>query len=319
MVPSTLDILVAHKIHAICMPSHTSQFLQPLDVACFGPVKHCFRVDLREVQFLIGVDGVGKWELPAVFEHALSLGCSAKNIISGFRKCGIAHGYSETWMEKNKNKFAISDSLNMRRQEIAYLTDAKLVDMGGKASSELQKALEKEALPSPIKHIVTRLLEQVEPAIHVARSLAPVLRSPPKQHRKRKAGVALNTIGESHAAAKWVTEDKRREAIRNLSGHIANQREQQAAVRQEKENKRAENREAHLETQTRKEAVRRLLVHHDVLQEDEPLTKKAACEFYLTYKQDIDLIIGVAIPSQRRTMNNLIEKFFEFVARLMDM
>ena len=34
MVKSTLDYLVANRIHAVCMPAHTSQFLQPLNVAC---------------------------------------------------------------------------------------------------------------------------------------------------------------------------------------------------------------------------------------------------------------------------------------------
>ena len=318
MVPSTLDILVAHRVHAICMPSHTSQFLQPLDVACFAPVKHCFRVDLREVQFLIGVDGVGKWELPAIFEYALQQGCSINNIISGFRKWGISQGFSQTWMENNKQRFTISECLDFKKQD-TYLTDAKLVEIGEKASAEFSKALESNSLPSPVDKIVRTLLQHLDPAINVARSLAPVLRSPPKANRKRKAGVALNTIGESHAAAKWVTAEKRREAIRHLSADIANLKEQQAAARKEKENKRAEDREAQQLSQSRKEAVRQLLVEHDALQQAEPLTKKAVCGFYLTYKKDIDAIIGGPIPSQKRTMITLVDKFAEHIERLMQL
>jgi len=71
LVKSTLDYLVENKVHAVCMPSHTSQFLQPLDISCFGPVKHEFRVSLSDLQFQIGVEAINKWELPSVFEFAL--------------------------------------------------------------------------------------------------------------------------------------------------------------------------------------------------------------------------------------------------------
>ena len=71
------------------MPSHTSQFLQPLDVSCFGPVKHEFRVSLSDLQFQIGVEAINKWKLPSVFEFALQRGCSPQNVVAGFIKCGI--------------------------------------------------------------------------------------------------------------------------------------------------------------------------------------------------------------------------------------
>ena len=104
-----------------------------------------------------------------------------------------------------------------------------------------------------------------------------------------------------------------------MSADIANLKEQQAAARKEKENKRAEDREAQQLSQSRKEAVRQLLVEHDALQQAEPLTKKAVCGFYLTYKKDIDAIIGGPIPSQKRTMITLVDKFAEHIERLMQL
>jgi hypothetical protein len=39
MSSEVLMLFKNRNIHCICMPSHTSQALQPLDVTCFGPTK----------------------------------------------------------------------------------------------------------------------------------------------------------------------------------------------------------------------------------------------------------------------------------------
>ena len=46
MCPSILNLFKERNVHCVCMPSHTSQALQPLDVSCFGPTKQYWRVDL---------------------------------------------------------------------------------------------------------------------------------------------------------------------------------------------------------------------------------------------------------------------------------
>ena len=116
MVPSVLDFLVANKIHAICMPSHSSEFLQPLDISCFSPTKGEFRKDLREILLQFSIGAVTRWHLPAIFELALQFGCTEGNIKGGFQACGhlILTGflrilkslkYLRTWMHwKNAQK-----------------------------------------------------------------------------------------------------------------------------------------------------------------------------------------------------------------------
>lgn len=74
MVPSVIDLLHQHHFHAVCMPSNTSQILEPLDVAWFGPSKGEFKADLRDIRYKISLDAVAKWELPAVFEFGLEKG-----------------------------------------------------------------------------------------------------------------------------------------------------------------------------------------------------------------------------------------------------
>ena len=36
------DYCREHKIITLCMPPHSSHLLQPLDVACFSPLKRCY-------------------------------------------------------------------------------------------------------------------------------------------------------------------------------------------------------------------------------------------------------------------------------------
>ena len=63
-----LNYFVVHKVHVMCMPSHTSSLLQPLDVACFAPTKGRFKHDLHVVQLRIGAERYIKtFQTPAIF------------------------------------------------------------------------------------------------------------------------------------------------------------------------------------------------------------------------------------------------------------
>ena len=76
------------RIIPLYMPPHSSHLLQPLDVACFSPLKHIYG---QQTQDLIrkGIHSVGKEDFlyiyPAVHQKALS----SSNIISGFTATGL--------------------------------------------------------------------------------------------------------------------------------------------------------------------------------------------------------------------------------------
>ena len=104
----TLNYFVKHRVHVVCMPSHTSSLLQPLDVACFAPKKGHFKHDLHTVQLRLGSDRYIKtFQTPAIFEISLKEGCCSKNIKSGFDTCGI-WPLSENWTTINRHKFQMS-------------------------------------------------------------------------------------------------------------------------------------------------------------------------------------------------------------------
>jgi hypothetical protein len=62
MCPEVIKLFMDRNIHVICMPSHTSQVFQPLDVTCFAPTKHYYRVDLAAVssRFVTRISAVSR-------------------------------------------------------------------------------------------------------------------------------------------------------------------------------------------------------------------------------------------------------------------
>ena len=70
------------------MPPHTSHLLQPLDVACFSPVKKAYGQLVQQLahQSIFHVD---KMDFLEMYEQAHKAIHSEKNILGGFRSTGL--------------------------------------------------------------------------------------------------------------------------------------------------------------------------------------------------------------------------------------
>jgi hypothetical protein len=77
-----------NQIVTLCMPPHTSHLLQPLDVACFGPLKTAYG---RLVQDLArkAIFHVDKADFLNMYRQARTTIHSEQNILSGFRATGL--------------------------------------------------------------------------------------------------------------------------------------------------------------------------------------------------------------------------------------
>jgi DDE superfamily endonuclease len=77
-----------NRIITICMPPHSSHLLQPLDVACFSPLKRAYS---REIQQLIrqGIHHIDKDDFLAAYASIRTLALSETNIKSGFQATGL--------------------------------------------------------------------------------------------------------------------------------------------------------------------------------------------------------------------------------------
>ena len=83
-----IEKAIKEKITIVKLPPHVTDRLQPLDVCCFGPLKHEWENKLNKCMNLLGPR-----ETISVFVDVLSdiwhKSFSEKNIVSGFRATGI--------------------------------------------------------------------------------------------------------------------------------------------------------------------------------------------------------------------------------------
>ena len=77
-----------NRIITLCMPPHSSHLLQPLDVACFGPLKNAYS---QLVQNLArqGIFHVDKSDFLGMYYNARTTIFNEQNIASGFRATGL--------------------------------------------------------------------------------------------------------------------------------------------------------------------------------------------------------------------------------------
>ena len=77
-----------HKIITLCMPSHSSHILQPLDVGCFGPLKKAYG---REIEGFMKshITHISKTDFLPAFFAAHQATMTEKNIKGAFRGAGI--------------------------------------------------------------------------------------------------------------------------------------------------------------------------------------------------------------------------------------
>lgn len=163
-VPSTLQMLRDRNIITVCMPSHTSHALQPLDVTCFSPTKAGFKVLMATVASRFSLKTLQSYALPCVFEYALEVGCRPENIWAGFKKCGL-WPFNPQWLEHNAALLAMVNSLDVKKVEekldvlntstamhsdvVVKLEQVRTAveEKGGENSSELKQIVDGVLLP----------------------------------------------------------------------------------------------------------------------------------------------------------------------------
>ena len=88
----SLDILETatnDSIHILCLPPHTTHYLQPLDLTFFGPLTKAYNTVCTEYMAASRQNVVFKASWAGLFRQAWEQAVTPQNIKSGFRACGI--------------------------------------------------------------------------------------------------------------------------------------------------------------------------------------------------------------------------------------
>ena len=85
----------ANNIIALCMPPHSSHFLQPLDVGCFSPLKSSYGKAIEEMM-RNQITHITKEDFFDAFYGAFMAAMSEKNVRAGFRATGLVPYDPET-------------------------------------------------------------------------------------------------------------------------------------------------------------------------------------------------------------------------------
>ena len=77
-----------NNIITLCMPPHSSHMLQPLDVGCFGPLKHIYGHQVDELARM-HITHISKLEFLCGFREAFFASMTENNIRGGFSGAGL--------------------------------------------------------------------------------------------------------------------------------------------------------------------------------------------------------------------------------------
>ena len=83
------DWAIENNIRLFVLPAHTSHFLQPLDVACFGPLESLFTSSKHRLMKHHKNGLLSNDEICTLACKAYQDGLNQRNLVAGFRKTGI--------------------------------------------------------------------------------------------------------------------------------------------------------------------------------------------------------------------------------------
>ena len=84
-----LELADRNSVVLLCLPSHTTHALQPLDRAFFSPLKRYFQQETQAAMRHEGKNGLSRSKIGYLLGAAWKKAASVGNAVSGFQACGI--------------------------------------------------------------------------------------------------------------------------------------------------------------------------------------------------------------------------------------
>ena len=87
--PSTIKMAAAQRVIMFCLPPHTTHVAQPLDKSCFSALKASWNEECHQYSIDNNGENVSRFIFSQLFSNAWFKSMTSKNIIAGFRACGV--------------------------------------------------------------------------------------------------------------------------------------------------------------------------------------------------------------------------------------
>ena len=108
----------------LCLPSHTTHALQPLDVGVYGPLKGCWGKILKRYKLETCAEAVSKTEFPGLLKQLWEESFTQAHLKAGFRKAGLCPVSKESI---SKASYAPSLPVSLAAQEAITSKRPRLV------------------------------------------------------------------------------------------------------------------------------------------------------------------------------------------------
>ena len=162
------ELCAEKKIITLCMPPHSSHLLQPLDVACFAPLKKAYGHQVGEL-IRAFINHVMKTEFLPALHAAHTASFTPENIRAGFRGAGLVPFDPESVIGKLDVRLRTPSSpsgQNEPWQPKTPQTVAELTSQNDFIKSRL--ARHHDSSPSSINEALNQLTKGAEMMIHSA-------------------------------------------------------------------------------------------------------------------------------------------------------
>jgi len=163
---------INHNIHLICLPSHATHVLQPLDVGIFGPLSTYYKQELEDRVRQLGPYGkIKKGDVFHMLQGARLKTFTEDNIQSAWRACGLIPFSPERTLNNPvlQEKIApTSAKINLASEARAPCPDASDVVFPSFASPASGRHSKRRLRPD-----VTSDLTHIPPPPHISCSSPP--------------------------------------------------------------------------------------------------------------------------------------------------
>ena len=185
---TVLQCFKNNGVVVITIPAHTSHVLQPLDVSVYGTFKSYIQREVNNRTMVKRVLDV--FDVADIFKFAMSGAVTARNVISGFMKCGIWNAESNGTSIENLQHLQFYDE-NCRSETFPRSADT-LEELLDSFKSTCRGLLGE----SHIEESGTVRIDTKTGAHLIAAAVLEALRK--RAERRQSRGFSRSTISEVH-------------------------------------------------------------------------------------------------------------------------